>query len=182
MKNVFRRRPSASMVVALSALFVATSGTAVAATGVLNGSRIKKHSIPGNRLENHAITAKQIDKSKLGIVPSATDADYATTAGSATDATNATTASAAPISKVTYVTNTAPLSPGFFTLVTATCPAGTTVIGGGGEVSNEAPAYVNDTYPDGKTGWSVDFFDKLTALGITGTTTAICAPTAATAP
>jgi hypothetical protein len=33
---------------------------------------IKKHSVSGNRLRNHAITGKQVNLNKLGKVPSAT--------------------------------------------------------------------------------------------------------------
>ncbi|HLY47569.1 MAG TPA: hypothetical protein VKR21_00080 [Solirubrobacteraceae bacterium] len=58
MKNVFRRRPSASMVVATTALVFAVSGSALAASNLVSGdSLIKKHSLSGNRLRNHTITA-----------------------------------------------------------------------------------------------------------------------------
>ena len=187
MRKASGRRPSASIVVAVVALVVAMSGTAVAAGGLLNGSQIKKNSIPGNRLANNTITAKQINKSKLGVVPSAKDANYATTAGSATNATNATnaanattagSAASAPIAKVTYTTNSGSLSTNY-ALITATCPAGTNVIGGGAQVSNESNDYVNDSYPDGNSGWSVDIYGPSTD---TGTVTAICAPAASAGP
>ena len=183
MQNVFRRKPSASLIVAVAALVLAASGTAVAASKLVSGDKlIKKQSLSGNRLRNHTITGRQINVRKLGTVPSATNADHATTAGSATSATNATTASSAPIAKVTYVASSASVSPGgAAVLVTATCPAGTTVIGGGGQVADEPNAFVNDTFPNGKTGWSVDFINDGTSAS-NATTTAICAPAAATAP
>ena len=31
------------------------------------------------------------------------------------------------------------------------------MIGGGGSVSNESHSYVNDSYPDGQVGWTVDY-------------------------
>jgi hypothetical protein len=60
------------MVVAIAALVVAASGTAVAASRLVNGdSLIKKDSLSGNRLRNAAVTGKQIRLSSLGQVPSA---------------------------------------------------------------------------------------------------------------
>jgi hypothetical protein len=86
------------MVVAIAALVVAASGTAVAAS-LVNGDRlIASRSLSGNRLRNHTITGTQVNMNKLGKVPSAKNADRATTAvvantaGSATNATNATNA------------------------------------------------------------------------------------------
>jgi hypothetical protein len=99
MKKVLRRRPSASMLVATTALVIAASGTAIAAGGLVNGdSLIMKQSLSGNRLRNHTITGTQVNVNKLGKVQSAKNADHATTAitantaGSATNATNATNA------------------------------------------------------------------------------------------
>jgi hypothetical protein len=93
------RRPSAAMVVAMIALIAAFGGTAAADDAVdfaksklLNGSKIKKKSIAGNRLRNNTITGTQVSESKLGKVPSATKADSATNATNATNATTATTA------------------------------------------------------------------------------------------
>ena len=63
------------MVVAVIALVVAASGTAVAATQLQNGdSLIKKNSLSGNRLRARTITGRQIKLSSLGTVPSATNA------------------------------------------------------------------------------------------------------------
>lgn len=76
MKDLLRRRPSAAMVVAATALVVATSGTAVAASQLVNGDHlIRKNSLSGNRLHNHTLTGLQIKLSELGTVPSAKNAD-----------------------------------------------------------------------------------------------------------
>lgn len=92
MKKTFRRRPSASMVVAMLALVIGASGTAVASGNLVNGDKlIKKHSLSGNRLVNHAITRQQINFSRLGTVPSANDANFAKAAATATTAGNANT-------------------------------------------------------------------------------------------
>ena len=91
MMHLVHRRPSASMVVAVTALVVAASGTAVAATNLTNGdSLIAKHTLSGNRLRNNTVTGQQIKVSSLGTVPSATHASTADTATNATNATNAT--------------------------------------------------------------------------------------------
>jgi hypothetical protein len=95
MKKFLRRRPSASMVVAMTALVVASSGTAIAA-GLVSGNKlIKKGSLSGDRLVKHSVTGTQINLSKLGTVPSATTAKTATTAEMAKTATTAETATTA---------------------------------------------------------------------------------------
>jgi hypothetical protein len=91
MSHLASRRPSPAMVVACLALIVSLGGTAVAA-GLLNGSKIKKHSIPGNRLKSNTLTGAQIKESKLAVVPKAT---HAVTADSATAALKATSADSA---------------------------------------------------------------------------------------
>jgi hypothetical protein len=79
MRKLARRRPSPAMVVAIVALVVAASGTAVAATKLVNGdSLIRRDSLSGNRLRNGTITGKQIRLSSLGQVPNAKRAFNAT--------------------------------------------------------------------------------------------------------
>jgi hypothetical protein len=71
-----RRRPSAAMVVAVIALVVAATGTAVAAGDRVDGdSLIKKGSLSGNRLHDHTLTGLQVKLSALGTVPKAKNAD-----------------------------------------------------------------------------------------------------------
>ncbi len=93
MRKALHRKPSASLVIAIIALCVAASGTAIAATKLVKGDKlIAKHSLSGNRLRNHTITGKQISLGKLGTVPSATNASNATNAGHATSADTASSA------------------------------------------------------------------------------------------
>lgn len=83
MRQVWGHRPSGSILVAIVALVVALSGTAVAASSLVNGDKlIKKDSLSGNRLRSHTVTGRQINLGKLGKVPTAGHAD------SATDASN----------------------------------------------------------------------------------------------
>ena len=96
MKRFSVRRPSPSMLVALLALVVAATGTAVAATSPSSGDQlIKKDSLSGNRLRDHTLTRRQIRISALGRVPRAHHADTADTARNADNATNADHATSA---------------------------------------------------------------------------------------
>ena len=64
------------MVVAVIALVVAATGTAVAAGEHVDGdSLIKKGSLSGNRLREHTLTGLQIKLNALGTVPVAKNAD-----------------------------------------------------------------------------------------------------------
>jgi hypothetical protein len=59
--KIWGSRPSASMVVAVLALVIAASGTAMAAGHLVNGDKlIAQHSLSGNRLRNQprAIASK----------------------------------------------------------------------------------------------------------------------------
>jgi hypothetical protein len=92
------------MVVAIIALVVAASGTAVAASNLVSGDNlIKKHSLSGNRLRSQTLTGAQINLNKLGTVPSAKNATHATSADAASNATHATSADAA--SNATHASN-----------------------------------------------------------------------------
>jgi hypothetical protein len=77
------------MVVALLALVVALSGTAVAAGLMTGDNLIRPRSLSGNRLRNHSVTGLQVAARTLAKVPSAKKADQAFVAGSAENAVNA---------------------------------------------------------------------------------------------
>ena len=174
MRKSLLRRPSAALVLSSVALFLALGGGAYAAASSDSKQDKKIANTAAKAYFNHHIARASVSH--------ANSANTAASATNATNATNATTANSAPIAKVTYVTSSVSVAPsGLAVLVTATCPAGTTVISGGGQVADETSAFVNDTFPNGKTGWSVDFVND-GAAATNGTTTAICAPAAATAP
>jgi hypothetical protein len=83
--------------VAYLALFVALSGTAVAASGKLAANsvgtaQLKNRAVTGRKVAKGTLTGANIKASTLGTVPSATNAANATTAVSATNATNANNA------------------------------------------------------------------------------------------
>jgi hypothetical protein len=91
MKQLRIHRPTAAMVVACTALFLALGGSAVAALGGLtNGdSLIAKHSLSGNRLRDHTVTGTQVAAGTLGKVPSAHLSDAAVAANFANSAGHA---------------------------------------------------------------------------------------------
>jgi hypothetical protein len=70
-----KRRPSASMIVAILALVVALGGTAYAAQQI-NGGAIVKQSIGAGKLKHKTLTGYQINTNKLGAVPSAKRATH----------------------------------------------------------------------------------------------------------
>ena len=98
-----RRRPSHATIVAYLALFVALGGSAIAASGAITGKQIKngtitaadikKGSIKGVDLAKNTLTGTQINESKLGPVPNATNAVNATNAGNANTVGGVTAAS-----------------------------------------------------------------------------------------
>jgi len=95
------------MAVALVALFVALGGSAVAASGqisrLINGTSIKRGTLPGDRLKRgtvkgdriarRTLTGTQVNVARLGTVPKAKAADTAARATNATTAQNAVNAS-----------------------------------------------------------------------------------------
>lgn len=108
MTSIFKRRPSASLIISCLALFIALGGTVYAGTTIsgknikknsLPGNRVKKSSLPSNRLKKHSITGTQIKNgsitgtqinlNSLGKVPSAANADNAANAANASNAANA---------------------------------------------------------------------------------------------
>ena len=176
------RKPSPAIVISVVALFVALGGTGYAAVALPRNSvgtkQLKNGAVTQAKIKQHSLGARVINFKALGQVPSAATASKA---GTANTAGSANTASSAPIAKVTYVSSTVtiPNSPNT-TPATASCPTGTTVTGGGASVSDEAHELVNDSYPSGKSGWTVDVYNN--GGPATATVIAICAPAAATAP
>ncbi|MFT4049084.1 MAG: hypothetical protein QM648_04510 [Solirubrobacterales bacterium] len=78
-------RPSPAMIVACLSLFVAMSGTAVAAGLAKNSvtsKQVKNSSLTGSDIKNDSLTGADIKESTVSKVPSASTADSATSAGS----------------------------------------------------------------------------------------------------
>jgi hypothetical protein len=175
-------RPSPALVISLVALFVSIGGIGYAATTItgknvknssltgkdvknssLTGSDVKNSSLSGKDIKNNSLTGSDVSESKLGKVPSAGTAD---------------TAGSAAISKVQIVTatGTAPTDGSSSATATANCPAGTKVVGGGGQVVDPQTEFVNDMWPSSPTAYTVRAFGGSGGGGFTAY--AICAPAA----
>src|SRR5436853_639247 len=153
MTRLFAHRPSPSMVVALAALLVALSGTALAATKLVNGDKlIRKGSLSGNRLRRHTITGRQVNLGQLGKVPSSSHADSAANAG---NASHANVAGALGI--MSYRSSAFSVPATSRATGAVACPVGTVATGGGTTSPNEGAYltdYLIDSYPaSNRAGW-----------------------------
>jgi hypothetical protein len=91
-----RRRLTYANVVSTICLFIVLGGTAYAgASALINGAKIKDHTIAGKKLKNNTVGGGQVNESSLGKVRSATHADTASSATSANAANTAATANTA---------------------------------------------------------------------------------------
>jgi hypothetical protein len=104
MKRLLAHRPSPALIVAVVALVCALTGTAWAAlgknsvgtkqlkNGAVSTAKIKKEAVTAKKIKKHTLTGEDINLSKLGTVPSATNATSAVNATNAANAANATNA------------------------------------------------------------------------------------------
>jgi hypothetical protein len=101
MSRIASRRPSASLVIACLALFVALGGVGYAAATIGSGAVIdnslrskdvRNNDLRGKDVRTNTLKGGDILESSLGKVPSAASADSAATAAHATNADNATNA------------------------------------------------------------------------------------------
>jgi hypothetical protein len=195
-----------SNVIAMVALFFALGGSVYAAAGKISGTQIKPKSIPGNRLKAKAVGTSQIQNGAVGgpqikanaisgkQIQSGAITEKQIKAGSISgtqiksgslgatqiNQTTLTGISAANIHMVQYVAASGGLvsESENGTTVTATCPSGMKVIGGGATTSSAHSAFINESGPTGeRTGWYAVGFGISSA---SMTVTAICTPVATT--
>ncbi len=166
-----RKVLSFSNVIAFIALFVALGGSVYAA-GKLSGNQIKPNSLPGNRVKAKSLTGKQIKPGSL----TGTQIKAGSLTGTQINVGTLSGVTASKLSSIQYATATASLGAGAGN-ATATCPAGTNVIGGGASVSDDNNAFINDSGPNStRTGWDATGFGE---PGTSMTVTAICTAAAA---
>jgi hypothetical protein len=101
MYRIASRRPSASLVIACLALFVALGGVGYAAATIgsaaivdnsIKSKDVRNENLRGKDVRANTLKGADVDESSLGKVPSAANADSAATAAHATNADNATNA------------------------------------------------------------------------------------------
>ncbi len=140
------RAPSPAFVISLVALFLALGGTSLAATRYIQGTHIKPHSIPKNRLTSQAIKGLKGDRGLTGPrgaignvgPPGMSDYSVVTSTNSA------------------FANNIG---------ASVSCPSGTQALGGGGEVLSGTSAF--GPFEDGSWptngGWLVEY-----QMGVSG--------------
>ena len=66
-----KKRPSFTTVIAMLALFIAIGGTATAASGLINGKKIKNGTIAGKKIKNKTITSGKISPATIAALQGA---------------------------------------------------------------------------------------------------------------
>jgi hypothetical protein len=161
-----KRVLSFSNVIACLALFIALGGSVYAA-GKISGKQIKPNSLPGNRVKAKTLTAKQIKPGSL----TGAQIKAGSLSGAQINVETLSGVTASRLSSIQYANASASLGAGAGN-ATATCPAGTNVVGGGASVSDDENAFVNDSGPNSaRNGWDATGFGE---PGTTLTVTAIC--------
>lgn len=134
-----QRRPSPSMVLAVMGVVLALAGTAFAAARI-TGSQIKDSSITGRDVKNKSLTPADFRGSVRGPSGRQGPSGPQGPAGAAGPAGPPGPAGLATITAVHGAQ--VPVPPGQVGSATATCPAGTTVIGTGFDASVGHPGFV----------------------------------------
>lgn len=143
---------------------------AVSATAPFRYPRTALDRVTGAKVKTGSLDGTDIDQMSLDQIPIAT--------------------LATGLAKVTYksVTTTVPArayvnsfsgTPPSSATGTARCDPGQSVLGGGAHVDNGADAIVNDSHPDGTSGWTAEAFNDSFTSPHSMTVYAICAPVTA---
>lgn len=165
---MLRRLFTPSMVVALLALTVALSGTAVAAKGLITGAQIKDHSIGYVDISTLAVGKLRGRVGRVG-PPGPQGAQGPAGATGATGPAGTTgTFSSANVQVVN--SGQVPVNPESAGQAEATCPAGTKLIGGG---MITGATYIASA-PAGNA-WLAGVFDTSTSVASSVTAYALCA-------
>ena len=180
-----RKRLTFANITSFLALFVALSAGSYAATILPNNSvgskqlkrnavvsrdiaaravthsKIAANAITGSQIAPGSLSGSAINLATLGKVPAAAVAD------------------SAGVARVKTVTAAGTAVANSGVSATATCDPGLTVVGGGAKLSDENNQVVNDSYPSGTNGWTVDVFASPSSSA-PFTVYAICVPAAST--
>ena len=166
-------------VVAYLALFLALSGSAMAARPMITGEEVQDESLTSADVRNDSLTGDDILESSLGKVSSATTAGSATTAADADklDGKDST----AFLQSVEFARGPEVyVAPGSYGPSVAECPSGTKVTGGGYRLTSHGPAYFKDFRPywnqtSASESWEVRAYNASDDLGMTFFAVAHCA-------
>lgn len=155
--------PSPAMCVALVALTVSLAGNAIAASGLITGAQIKDHSIGLNDISRTAVTHLHGLRGPQG--------PEGISGSNGLDGTNGTFDPA----KLRIIQGTSiTVNPGQVLLATATCPAGSYGVGGGGYASI-GKMTLTGPGANGGQGWTIGIYND-TSITITAALAyAVCA-------
>ncbi len=154
------RKPGTGTVLAMVAIVVATAGTATAASALINGHQIKKGSIPITALSRSARKALMGRAGAVGATgPRGPQGAQGIQGIEGVQGVKGNTGSSGVSGYTVVQNNVTVLTGAFFGQVSVTCPAGDSVIGGGGgttgAVFNADELVVGASYPL-TNGWEVD--------------------------
>lgn len=174
-----------SNVISCLALFVALGGSVYAAGKIngrqikpnsLPGNRVKAKTLPGNRVKPGTLTARQVKPNSLngsriraGSL-TGTQIKAGSLTGTQIDTSTLNELTASKLANIQYTTSVVGLEAEEAS-TTATCPAGTNVVGGGASLTNPELALVSDSGPNlTRNGWSATGFGFESSMIVT----AIC--------
>ena len=183
--GAMRKRLTFANITSFMALFVALSAGSYAATILPNNSvgskQLKPSAVVSRDIAARAVTHSKIAANAITgsqVVPgslSGADIDLATLG----QVPSAAVAGSAGVARVKTVTAAGTSVAGSDVAVSATCDPGLTVVGGGAKLGDENNQLVNDSYPSGTSGWTVDVFASPSGSA-PFTVCAICVPAAST--
>jgi hypothetical protein len=149
--------------VTLSKLAADSVGSLNLLDGSVSFGKLAPNSVDGTKVVDNSLGGADVNEATLGPVPSAGTADA--------------------LSRVDYESASGPVpAASASTTVTAVCPVGFVAVGGGGKVSDPTKAGLDDSYPEGRSGWTARAFNAPGAPVTTLTTYVICVVASATTP
>ena len=168
-----RKLLSPSTVIALIALFVALSGTAVAATGLITSAQMKNDTIQGKDVKDRSLTPTDFTGSVAGPQGAAGQPGAQGVKG---DQGIQGIQGLKGFDEISRPTATLVTNASSFNGLTVTCPdTYPRVIGGGVDTTvNEDFGVLEESYPSGTGGWSVRMHNLGGSLPLTSTVYAIC--------
>ena len=174
-----RKLLSPSTAIALIALFVALSGTAVAATGLITSAQIKNDTIQGKDVKDRSLTPTDFTGSVAEPQGAAGQPGAQGVKGDqGIQGVQGVQGIQGPkgFEEISWPTATLVTNASSFNCLTVTCPeTHPRVIGGGVDTTvNEDFGVLEESYPSGTGGWSVRMHNLGGSQPLTSTVYAIC--------
>jgi hypothetical protein len=176
MRFTVRKLLSPSTVIARIALFVALSGTAVAATGLITSAQIRNNTIQGKDVKDGSLTPNDFTGSVSG--PQGAAGQQGAPGVKGDQGLQGIQGIQGPkgFEEISRPTAALVTNASSFNSLTVTCPeTHPRVIGGGVDTTvNEDFGVLEESYPSGTGGWSVRMHNLGGSQPLTSTVYAIC--------